>query len=63
MGKYSSVGFINISGEKTSKRRNRTRIEREDGPGTAGYQTEHWSGRVDAVATPAPVRGVGNTQE
>jgi hypothetical protein len=60
MGKYSSVGFIRSDSKKKVRR---TRVEREDRPGTAGYQTEHWSGRVDAVATPDAARGVGNAQE
>ena len=60
MGKYSSVGFIMPDSKKKVRR---TQVEREDRPGTAGYQTEHWSGRVDAVATPDAARGVGNAQE
>ena len=39
-----------------------TRIEREDRPGTAGYQREHWSGRVDAVAIAPQVKGVGEVR-
>lgn len=28
-----------------------TTVARDDAPGVAGTQTEHWSGRVDACAT------------
>ena len=58
MGKYSSVGIITNLGD-SKKRTRRTRIDREDRPGVAGFQTEHWSGRIDAVAIAPQAKGVG----
>jgi len=52
MGKYSSIGFINKSGEKKSDRRRRRTVLRDDNGKVAGYQIDHWSGRVDGIATP-----------
>jgi len=60
MGKYSSVGVIR-SGSK--KRRRRVRVEDSRDGSTAGFQIEHWSGRVDAVATPKAARPKVRTQD
>lgn len=59
MGKYSSVAIITTE----RKRSRRRRIEREDKPGIAGYETDHYDGRTDAVAIPEVVRGVGKTPQ
>lgn len=50
------IGFNIIPDLKASKAKTQsTVIERSDDGKSAGVQVEHWSGRVDATATPRPV--------
>jgi hypothetical protein len=52
VGERQPVDRIVTDGTRT----HRVRVEHTDHGRTAGYQTEHRSGRVDATVTPEPIR-------
>lgn len=52
IGQRSTVARL-VGGEGTTQTKV---VPDETKPRVAGFQTEHWSGRVDATVTPEPVR-------